>query len=334
MSPRFKFKELIVVLPALLLVGGTFLWMRAGTHSGAGLFAREMFVESVDLQTASGALRARGYSHILTVKINHPWPQPSYWRGCCGTYQFYDASYKLPGGNFSLSGSGSPNRAAALGEVVWKHDGMKQIVPQNRSSLGYGNLEKQDGVFVFARYLALQEAASQGELEFNGQYSIAVKAPLKVHRVLRKAGQPLVFATNHDMGGRLVSIVHDNWQSVTTPSASNGMATAKPIKQESIDVTVRVRPLPQPAEDDKISLSISDCELVDGKGRVFPAYKGFNLGWTETSNQGLPAGEYQRTVAVMCDPTLKATNPLTLRGSFAIGDNWPQPFSIKLGARP
>lgn len=201
MKPRFRFKELLLLLPVLGFMGGAFYWRRVEKVSDPN--GSEMFVEKVEVKTASGTKREGGDSHDLVVTIDHPWPKPRFWNTCCNIHGGLTSLKKPIRIEGHIPGDKPENYISSLGEVIWTHDGKNEVLKQNWGKLSIGSARLQDGKYVFTHSLALQKANSQGEITFHGAYVIAGRPALEIRRVIRKSGQELLFDESRDTGERL-----------------------------------------------------------------------------------------------------------------------------------
>lgn len=340
MSPRFKAKELLfLLLPVLGFAGFAFYLTRAGSGASGGLgmfggkmFSRGPYIESVKFETALGDKREQGFSHTVTVTLNHSWPKPAHWNNCCAVYQIYDAFDRPLPTTKSLLAPTYVNRAAALGETVWKHEGKSSVIGQKQTGGVYGRLEQQGGRFTFTRNLALQNAGTQGSIELNDTYIIAGQEVINLHKVLRKVGDKLPFDTSRITGGTLLSASANSWQGGTNTSTPIGSKIPKTTNTDGLDIDLKIQ-CPRSANGTVPGFNIYDVKLVDGKGRVYsPVTSNFLLFSPKAPVEEPPSGKYQLSphITLGTGSGFRPLNPLTLSGKVSIDHQWPLPFSIKL----
>lgn len=318
-----------MLLPVVGFVGVAYYWSRIEQVSpprGGG-----MFVERVKLITASGRSREAGASHSLVVTVDHLSPKPRFWGNPFQLHGGLRSFQKPIHLRVSVKGVKPDDCIASLGEVIWAHDGKREVILQNGRSVIDRGGDYQKGKYVFVQDLDLQKIGPEGEVTFHGAYVVAGRPALEIRRVIRKAAEKLTFDGSRYTCGNVVSVTAGNWMTINSsvPSRAGGFKT---MTEDVVAVAVRVRQSRKPIVHPKRFPLVYDVEIVDGKGRVHPYFKGgfTTMGTSLGDAQNLPPEQVELKITPTLAANFKPTNPLTLRGKVSIDDNWPIPFSVRL----
>lgn len=314
-----------VLIPALGL--GGFAWYQKRVEQVSGPDSREMFVSSVELLPATSQAVSQGTSHTLSISIDHPWPKPSWWaRGQEVNHEVDALSPTARRGPLSFGRRGTQELAffSSGGALTWMHNGKPERIHIPGTS-GYGYGRWKDGRCVFTHSLSLQNVpANLGELTFHGLYLVGAQPPIRITRVIRKAGEVLPFNHDRSPGGKILSIHAPPFKAMMW---SNAPATDE--TRISILISHPLRP-----DGQRASASDTDLQLLDAQGRAIKFdQKKVTQGWSAPDPKNITPTTTERVIWLSIDRTVFLPQPLTLRGQVVIDDHWPIPFSVRLPSR-
>lgn len=328
MKRPLKIKEVaFILLPVLGL--GTFAWYQQRTEQG-GKPTREkgrsdgIFVSSIEVHPANGRFQAQGLSHELKATIDHSSPRPTWW----GSWNIItNVDPLLDVRQQVKKWRGQPQRYLAYGAVLTTtsiKNGKPTLKVQWRDNrIGAPFINSQ---LIVSHEIALDKIpTSVGEVTFRGLYLIAGREPLRITRVVRKAGQVSRQPIDRNPHGRLISVKAGAFEQTTTSPANTK------ADQSQLDFVVS-RDVPG---KEKVRVFIEDIELHDAKDKIYKPYStpGFTNSWGGPSNENSDLDVSDPAIYLELTSTLKTTNPLFVKGKVSIDDGWPIPFSVRLPNR-
>lgn len=205
MKRPLKAREVAFVLIPALGLGG-FAWYQKRVESVGGPRRSDgLFVARIEMKPAKGRFQAMGLSHEMKVTIAHSWPRPSWW----GNWHSQSGINPLQSApqNQTMRGM-TAEQMLSYGAVLTTtsmSNGKPVIKTQWRDKrIG---VPMRDNRLVFSHQMALSQIpSSAGEVTFRGLYLISAQEPLRVTRVVRRAGE--VLSLNHDRNphARILSV--------------------------------------------------------------------------------------------------------------------------------
>ncbi len=330
MKRPLKAREIaFVLLPALGL--GGFAWYQWRVEQVSSPQSNELFVSSVAVTPNSAYSVFEGRSHTLTVSITHPWPRPKWWgRGYESNSVLNPlAPHPQPSQNnpYPLMRRDQFAFLASGGALTYQSNGQRKRIAlaQKTHYSGYGQWGNGDCVFTHS--LDLEKVPmSYGALTFHGIYFVNGQGPVRITRVVRAAGEHLVFNHSRNTNGSLI---------FARAAPFEALFYTKPPVDQCV-VTVRFsHPARADGKPTDLSLSDSYVELLDAtrnvvkfdQTKVTLAWRGDDDKFPNTPTQSA------RVMMVEIDRTLALRQPLTLHGKAFINGGWPIPFSVKLPPR-
>lgn len=319
MKRPLKAREVVLVLlPALALGGFAWYQWRVETSGKRGLF-----VSSVQLLPETrGSYQATGMTHRLIVTIDHPWPHPSWW----GRAYTRDATANALSSDEQLNhlilGARKEDCLMSGYALTTTASAHREFIVEGATNWASSN-NFSDGHYVFTHEIPLAKVPDkEGAVTFHGLYRIAGQKPIRVTRVVRKAGEVIPLKPNNKPDGRVLSIL-----AMPFPKRVGG-----PTGEQWADVIFSITSVPAGR---RVSSSIGNLQLRDATGKVFKSYDtpGFSNAWGDATNRKVNDGISRPLVALRLSNSFKTTNPLTLSGTVSIDDGWPIPFSLRLPPR-
>lgn len=310
MKRPLKAREVaFILLPALGL--GAFAWFQTRVEGVGGPRRSDgMYMASIEMHPAKGRFQAMGQSHEMKVTIGHSWPRPAWWdapKNQTGVDAL--ASNPRQWASPGLTKEQNLSYGAVLTSTVLQNGRpvLKTLWRDNQVGLP----TPQNNQYVFPHEMPLDKIpASAGEVTFRGLYLIGAQEPIRVTRVVRKAGQILPPNRDRNPHARVVSIEPRDFSQVRFVISRTSSSSEKPRVQ------------------------LDDLELHDGRGQVLKPH--FTPGFTYGSS-AMPDGPdinvTEPVISLFLKPALKTTDPLTLSGKICVDDGWPMPFSVRLPPR-
>lgn len=325
MKRPLKAREVaFILLPALGL--GAFAWFQTRVEGVGGPRRSDgMYMASIEMHPAKGRFQAMGQSHEMKVTIGHSWPRPAWWdapKNQTGVDAL--ASNPRQWASPGLTKEQNLSYGAVLTSTVLQNGRpvLKTLWRDNQVGLP----TPQNNQYVFPHEMPLDKIpASAGEVTFRGLYLIGAQEPIRVTRVVRKAGQILPQNCDRDPHARVVS---------TTAEAFYPLLSTANSVEDSTRVDFVVIRTETGLEHPR--MFIDQLELRDARGKILkadttPGFRSTGGGGASLENTDINISK--PSIGLHLKPTLKTTNPLILSGKICVDDGWPMPFSVRLPPR-
>ncbi len=337
MKPKFKARELWLFAPFLLIGGLAFVWQRAGKVSSPTDYWTT--TSTVKVEAAPGYYQEQGKLHRVTVTLSHPWPRPRWWGKSYSLVTGLDPTDVERSALRPLGQVGGLGEARAVrsGALFSTRDAKNAVTIPPKQGILNATPRFNGDKCTFDYYINLNSIAVPPQpLTLRGAYIFGGSSPVKIEKLIRKAGEKWSFEVDKSPGADLLSV-----NAASRFYQSSRHAVGKPVEYTDFtSIFFLLRPeLAVTDESNKQNfVRIYDLEIRDEKGRKYREYKPYGVFFSETNfikpaaNQ-VHSGEILYQLSTEIDNKIPTSGALTLTGKISVAEHWPLLFKIKLPSR-